>query len=204
MSGREDESGVEDDGDRDEGGGSAGLEGVRWRVRWWRVRWWRSLGFWMGAWGLAFLVWVWMDSYWKGAQVESVEVVMQADGGSFPYEKWAVQVQRGMLIFRRGRLVDPPADLVVSPERVVFYRGRPLLWRVPRSVLWGSMTEIRDHSSILPDEERTSWWLSMGFVVLGYAGAWWGLTVLWRRWMRRRWGREKASIINLPITHRSA
>lgn len=70
--------------------------------------WWRSVGFWLGLWGLVFLVWMWADSFSRASYVGTVERVNYSSG-SVPFAPWVVTLEGGSVAYQQMRLTDAPA-----------------------------------------------------------------------------------------------
>jgi hypothetical protein len=90
-------------------GGGDGTEGVRPQP--WRVPWRRSVGFWLGLWVLAFLVWMWVDSFSNVSRVESLRYV-RSEHVSTGETGWRVGLQRGRISYAGAVLHDAPRGTV--------------------------------------------------------------------------------------------
>ena len=159
-------------------------------------RWWRSMGFWLGLWGLGFLVWAWVDSHSNATELSSYVQVESASGLQCGYWQWQVRLLEGRAVLYRERPFDmsPGLSMKVAPPEfahraLTHWRGEPALWG-RETWIDGTVEYGADHMSV----EGTERWCSFGFVVLGYAVVWLGLLVMWRWWMRRRWRAAQAVV----------
>ena len=178
-------SGRGDDGPEIGGGGGVGPMAMPMAVPW-RKPWWRSVGFWIGAWGLAFLVWVWVDSYPNISRV-AFPVTMEAPGYGVTGAGREVMLQGGRVIVGRKRISDPPMGITVSKGRAIaeYRKGTN---RFPVTTWWGTDRWVDEAGNPFAgmSVEVLVWWFPFGVVVAGYVAVWAGSLVLWRRWMRRR------------------
>ncbi|MEK7951661.1 hypothetical protein [Luteolibacter soli] len=175
------------------GDGDSAGDGVV-RAERWAKPWWRSVGFWIGAWVLAFLVWAWVDSFWHQSQVtHGVWVEFPgADGSGFVGGKWTLQ--QGSLVISDGKPMDATPDLRLTGEWPVFSRWSEGEFGRGVEGLWGMRWEDWKVSENVGGGPVHRWvtvrmtdrWCHFGFVVAGYVVVWVSVMFLWRWWRWRR------------------
>lgn len=152
----------------------------------WRVPWWRSVGFWLGAWVLVFLIWVTVDSFSNLWIVRSRGWVMNR-GSSVGEVGWRVALEHGTLAYVRTGVHERTAGTATFMRPLSLHHGGGQGVDTPSP--WGTESTM----NLLEEEperlslKTTRFWFPFVLVVTGYVGVWMGSLAMWRRWMRRRW-----------------